>query len=394
MRILCQNYEFPPLGGGGAVISQHLAEELCDRGHEVDVVTSGMSGLPHFERSGLLSVRRVNVLRTRRYMANSAELASYVYPAYRASLAAHRDMPFDVNHTHFALPSGVASLALKRKTGLPYVLTLHGSDVPGYNPDRFRLAHLLARPIWKQVVKDAAAIVSPSYHLKELFQRHIDLPVRVIPNGFAPRMVNEEQHTKRNRILVVSRMFHRKGVQYLLRALQGWDCKWEIFVVGDGPYLEKLRAEARRLLVDVTFTGYVQGQELLDLYASAKVFVFPSLQENFPTVLMEAMDAGCAIITTKARGCAEVVADAGVSVTPGSAEDIRAELQRLISNPLEIERLAVKSRRRIKELSWKRIAQDYEACLGEACEIALPPSVLKFPLNPDRKANDTPQTTP
>jgi glycosyltransferase involved in cell wall biosynthesis len=215
------------------------------------------------------------------------------------------------------------------------------------------------------VVREAEMIISPSHYLKGLFQEHIDLPVQVIPNGYHPSAERPQARNKRNRILVVSRMFKRKGIQYLLRALQGWDCDWEICVVGDGPYLKTLREAAHGLSANVTFTGYVQGAALQDLYDSARIFVFPSLQENFPTVLMEAMDAGCAVITTSADGCAEVTNGAGIGVTPGSPVEIRDALQRLIANPTEIDRLSQLSRQRIKQLSWGSIAQRYERALLE-----------------------------
>jgi glycosyltransferase involved in cell wall biosynthesis len=297
-------------------------------------------------------------------------------------LAAHRENSFHVNHTHFALPSGVVSLALKRKTGLPYVLTLHGSDVPGYNPDRFKLAHLMAAPLWRRVVREAEMIISPSHYLKGLFQEHIDLPVQVIPNGYHPSAERPQARNKRNRILVVSRMFKRKGIQYLLRALQGWDCHWEICVVGDGPYLKTLLEAAHGLSANVTFTGYVQGAALQDLYDSARIFVFPSLQENFPTVLMEAMDAGCAVITTSADGCAEVTNGAGIGVTPGSPVEIRDALQRLIANPTEIDRLSQLSRERIKQLSWRSIAQRYEMALLEVTQAKIGLRAMANPPNP------------
>ena len=53
-----------------------------------------------------------------------------------------------VNHTHFIFPGGIISYILKRFTGLPYLITAHGSDVPHYNPNRFRLLHQLLRPLY------------------------------------------------------------------------------------------------------------------------------------------------------------------------------------------------------------------------------------------------------
>ena len=60
---------------------------------------------------------------------------------------------YDVNHTHFIVPTGLLARLLKSWTGLPFVVTIHGSDVPGYNPDRFGLEHRLLGPLWRWILQ-------------------------------------------------------------------------------------------------------------------------------------------------------------------------------------------------------------------------------------------------
>ena len=138
-------------------------------------------------------------------------------------------------------------------------------------------------------------------------------PTTVIPNGIDEDPTASYGGEKKRRILVVTRMFERKGIQYFLRALQGMKLHHEVHVVGDGPYLPTLRALAEELGVDARFWGWLDrgSAELRNLYDSAEIYVFPSEAENFPLVLLEAMRAGAAIITTKGTGCAEVVVQGG-----------------------------------------------------------------------------------
>ena len=142
MNILCMTYEYPPVGGGGANVAHPLAATLVSRGHTVDVVTSGMRDLPARETMDGVNVHRVRCVRRHRHFTTTAELMTYVWPAYRKALELTKAKQFDLNHTHFAIPTGLASWLLYKKTGLPYVTTIHGSDVPGYNPDRFQIAQL------------------------------------------------------------------------------------------------------------------------------------------------------------------------------------------------------------------------------------------------------------
>ena len=89
------------------------------------------------------------------------------------------------------------------------------------------------------------------------------------------------------------------------------------------------------------------SQELRDLYETAPLFVFTSEAEKFPIVLLEAMIAGAAIITTSGTGCAEVVGDAALLVPPKDPNAIRAALDKLIADPDLVARLGVAARERV-----------------------------------------------
>jgi L-malate glycosyltransferase len=359
MRILCVNYEYPPVGGGGATMCKGLSEALVRLGHEVTVVTSGMPDLPDFEKVNGVQVHRVPCRRPHRHYVGAVDLVTQVLPTVRKAVDLIRETPFDINHTHFVVPSGVASHLIRRETGLPFVITAHGSDVPGYNPDRFGLLHRLIGPLWTRVLRASSAVTAPSCFLKDLIQARMDIPVDVIPNGFDP--VPHAPVEREKRILVVTRMFERKGVQFLIKALQRIQSDWEVCVAGDGPYLPRLREQAARAELPIRFLGMVPREEITRLYLSSRIFVFPSLVENFPMVLLEAMAAGCAVITTGNPGCAEVVGDAALKVAPGRVAPLREALVTLLENPAEIERLGAAGRERVTRFAWPRVAGEFEA---------------------------------
>ena len=362
MKILCLNYEYPPIGGGGASAARGLAEAMVHDGHQIDCVTSGFGDLPAFEQLGGVDLHRVKCRRTHAHYVGSMELATQVLPSYRKALALDNAQRYDLNHTHFIFPSGLTSYLLWRRTGLPYVITAHGSDVPGYNPDRFMLPHKLLHPLWRRIISNAELVISPSKFLKSLILSHCDVPVEVIANG-ADLPTLDAPVAKRNQILLVSRMFERKGVQYFLSALEGLSTDWDILVAGDGPFLETLKTQALQLPHKIKFLGFVPRDELELIYRASKIFVFPSVQENYPMVLLEAMNAGCAIITSKADGCAEVVADAGITTAVRSPEEIRVALERLLASEEERTRLGHIARERVKQFTWEKIARQYGHCL-------------------------------
>ena len=357
MKILSLTYEYPPIGGGGSVVASALNEQLVRAGHQVQVVTSAMPGLAETEVVRGVTVHRTVCWRRHRHFTTSLELATTLLPAYRRAAKVIEELRPDILHTHFVFPSGVLAWLLSRRYGIPYVLTAHGSDIPGYNPDRFGLLHALLKPVWRKIVASAAAITSPSRFLAELIQVNTRVPVEVVPNGFSPAI--RPSVAKRNLVLVVARLFPRKGVQHFIEAAQSMSSDWEFVVAGDGPYMETLKHQAKSLNCPVRFVGFVDKTVLYGLYQEARIFVFPSLRENFPMVLLEAMDAGCAVITTDAEGCAEVVGDAGIVVQAGSPRQIRSALEHLMADPERRNELSRLARKRAQWFRWPRIADIY-----------------------------------
>ena len=362
MRILMTSYEFPPIGGGGSAVVAGLSRELVASGHEVDLVTMSFRGCPRQEDVNGVQVHRVPCLRRAKHNCTTPEALTYVAGALlviRRLLGRNR---YDVMHAHFILPDGLLAWQIKRMTGLPYVITAHGTDVPGYNQHRLRLAHRLVRPIWRTIVDDASRIISPSEILEQLVlaQRPQARKTLVIPNGlevgeYAPR-------ANGSRVLVVTRMLERKGVQYVLDSLAESPVEAEVHIVGDGPFLPDLRRKAEALKSPARFWGWLDNRspELRELYESAGIFVFPSEAENFPIVLLEAMAAGLAIITTQGTGCAEVVGDAGLLVPIRDCKAIGRALRRLLDNPELRRSLGAAARRRVEDnFTWSAVARRY-----------------------------------
>jgi glycosyltransferase involved in cell wall biosynthesis len=365
LKILSLTYEYPPIGGGGSIVAAAVNEELVRMGDDVVVLTSAMKGLPPRETVEGVDVHRSACLRRHRHYTTAAELLTTLLPAYRRGVQLIRTFKPDVIHTHFILPSGPLALALSERFNVPYVLTAHGSDVPGYNPDRFGLMHRMLKPAWRRIVEGAWSVTSPSRFLADMIrQQGCTVPLAIVPNGHRPHAGLGV--TRRNRVLVVARMFPRKGVQHFIDAVGGVRGDWEFVIAGDGPFRGQLEAQARSVAPNVQFVGFVSRETLRSQYESSRILVFPSIQENFPMVLLEAMDAGCAIVTTNAEGCAEVVGDAGLVVPKGDPEGIRAALERLMRDPELVQDLEVRARQRAATLTWPNIVGRYREVLQAA----------------------------
>ncbi|NSW58763.1 MAG: glycosyltransferase, partial [Armatimonadetes bacterium] len=139
---------------------------------------------------------------------------------------------------------------------------------------------------------------------------------------------------------------------------------YRLEIVGDGPYLPVLRDLAERLGVPVVFHGWLDKSNgaLRDLYETSSIFVHPSLAENFPTVVLEAMLAGLPIIAVEGTGAAELAGPGGMQVPPVDVDRLRSAVMALGSTPDQQHSIGLAGRRLAEEhFAWERVAQQYEA---------------------------------
>ena len=366
MKILTISYEYPPLGGGGGKVVQGLAKMLTARGHEMDVLTMAFRNLPKTEQNSGATIIRLPGIRRKTESCGVVEMLPHELLVLFRAARMIRKKRYDIIHAHFLFPDGFAARLLRSVFNIPVIVTAHGSDVPGYNPDRFKLLHILLNPIWRFTVRGVDLIASPSQHLVGLMQSAgSKAPTEVIPNGYDPDRYAPDRE-KIPRVLVVTRLFQRKGVQYIIEAVAAMEHPVELHIVGDGHYLDALKALAKERQVNVRFWGWLDNDspELKELYETSLIFAFTSDQENFPINLLEAMCAGNAIITTNSSGTGEVVGDAAIQVPPQDPVAIRRALEHLLSHPDVAEDLGRKARERLESnFSWDVIADRYESAM-------------------------------
>jgi glycosyltransferase involved in cell wall biosynthesis len=367
-RILLVCHEYPPVGGGGATAARILAEEQVRAGNEVTVLTSGMPDLPRMEHRAGVEIIRTSCRRRARHYSTASELATWIPGAIMEGRRLLRSRRFDIIHAHFIVPGAVVAVPLARLFGLPLTVTAHGSDVPGYNPDRFDMIHRLIGPAWRYLVNSADRMTLPSAHLAGLLRAAGGPEADLIANPFAGEASVVDRPRVPGRILAATRLVPRKGIQDLIAAVARLGDEAELIVAGDGPHAPRLKEMAAELHCSVDFRGFMEREALAELYATSSIFVLPSSHENFPMVLLEAMGAGCAVVTTTAPGCREVVGDAGLCVPPGDVEALHAALARLIQNPALVDDLGARGRHRVKQFAPDLIAQAFERVYRSSSE--------------------------
>jgi glycosyltransferase involved in cell wall biosynthesis len=107
----------------------------------------------------------------------------------------------------------------------------------------------------------------------------------------------------------------------------------------------------------VRLLGFVSDEELAALYARCELFAYPSLYEGFGLPVLEAMQAGAAVVTSRTSSLPEVGGDAVAYVDPLDVRDIAAALERLLRDPDERERLGRAAAKRACRFRWGETAR-------------------------------------
>jgi glycosyltransferase involved in cell wall biosynthesis len=279
--------------------------------------------------------------------------------------------PPDVVHAHFWM-SGRAALAAAAPLGIPVLQTFHALGVV----KRRHQADADTSPPCRideetRILRDSAGVIATSSdELFELLRLGADpATIEVVPCGvdldrFCPDGPAEECTPGMRRIVVLSRMVPRKGIDDVIRALAGVSGA-ELVVAGgddgDQPERRRLEAIAREAGVArrVQFRGRVGRVEVPALLRSADVVVTTPWYEPFGIVPLEAMACGVPVVASAVGGLVDTVVHGvtGLHVPPRSPERIAHSLRELLSSADLRRSLAQAGARRARtRYGWNRIA--------------------------------------
>jgi glycosyltransferase involved in cell wall biosynthesis len=162
-------------------------------------------------------------------------------------------------------------------------------------------------------------------------------------------------------ILFVGRLIPTKGAELLIDAYNKIRPKVKLVIVGASShtngYEKKLRSKAGG---NVRFLGYQYGEHLRALYSNCKLFVFPSLIEGLPMVLLEAFSFLRPTIYSDIPENAEIADGSGIAFRSGDAADLAEKLNCALSNGSELDACDVRIREKLhSEYNWERIVDKY-----------------------------------
>jgi glycosyltransferase involved in cell wall biosynthesis len=276
----------------------------------------------------------------------------------------------DIVHLVDPVILGAAGLAAARMLGKPLVSSYH-TNLAAY------CAHfgftLLTQPMrfYNRFIHNQCSLTfCPSPSTARMLRAQSFQRVRIWPRGVDTCLFRPERRDENKRalwtgtadkvvLLYAGRISWEKNLRLLLRAYREMDhTACHLVMVGDGPALGEIKQEFDGL--PVTFTGYLQGEELASAYASADFFAFPSRTETFGQVALEAMASGLPVVGLQAEGICDIVDDGqtGFLLNPENLTEHELVssygdlLNRLVTNPEQRHKMGFAAHQMAAQRSW------------------------------------------
>ncbi len=189
----------------------------------------------------------------------------------------------------------------------------------------------------KNAVKYADEIIVLSKGVQDYFEKIYGRKTVFIPNGVSNHIERKPQIIKNKfgldkdeYILFLGRLVPEKGIKYLIEAFKQVDTEKKLVIAGGSSDTSEFENEMKELAKEdkrILFTGFVQGQELEELYSNAYVYALPSDLEGMPLSLLEAMSYGNCCLVSDIPECAEVVEDKALIFKKADVKDLQSKLQ-------------------------------------------------------------------
>ena len=337
---------------------EELATRLVERGHEVTVYCMSR----YTQR---IQHKGVKLIRLPSIRQRHLEMISY---AVLATLHLVFDSTVDVVHYQSV---EIVLLAFPLKLSIPVVATSHG---PAYR--RIEKWGGIARKLIEMLelgfIYLPDARITVARFLQKFYQEKYSCETVFIPNGVTVRDIVGRQILERldlkdeGYILYVGRLVASKGCHTLIRAYKqlivahNLECK--LVIVGDinhpNTYIQSLLRERSEKIL---FTGYLEGDDLWQLYKYCTVFAFPSIVEALPMVLLEAMSFGVPVVYANIEESRSIADGKAYSFESGNELDLAQKILHVIEHRQEAFRLAEETRQEIAdEYDWDVIVDKTE----------------------------------
>ncbi len=305
-KILILNYEYPPLWWGAWVVSKEYAQGLVKLWNEVTVITTRFEWEPELFENWNLKIIRLKSRRKKIFQSNPIEMLSWAVKSIfylNKYLVVYN---FDLCIWFFSIPGWIVTKYLNKKYNIPYIISTHWHDIPGFYPEKMRKFHILTNWYTKKIWEKAKKILVLTTEMKKLADNFWNTDKNIIlPNGCYNDFFYPDLSKKANifNILFVWRLVDQKDPYTMLKAINILKSNWSNFIVNivwDGPMKKELQEyiEKNNLEENINFTWWLTKEELREYYQKSHIQVCSSKVEAMSVAILESIYSWLYIIST------------------------------------------------------------------------------------------------
>lgn len=273
---------------------------------------------------------------------------------------------YDIVHIHAEGPAFFAWIP--KLLGKKVIVTIHGLD---WQREKWKAGFgaKFIRQGERNAVKYADEIIVLSKGVQDYFEKTYGRKTVFIPNGVnRPKKQKAELITEKyglekdSYILFLGRLVPEKGIKYLIEAFKQVDTDKELVIAGGSSDTSEFENEIKELAKEdkrILFTGFVQGQELEELYSNAYVYVLPSDLEGMPLSLLEAMSYGNCCLVSDIPECVDVVEDKALIFQKSDVNSLYTKLVHICCNSSKVKSFKCTAEEFVcNKYSWNKIVKD------------------------------------
>lgn len=257
-----------------------------------------------------------------------------------------------------------------RRAGKPYVLTLHGGNLPGF-AERYPLRV-------RRLLQSAACVTAPSRYLAEQMNEYAS-DIRVLPNPIDvksyPFALRRSPRPRLMWLRAFHEIYHPAMAIDVVRDLHETTPDVQLTMVGpdkgDGSYPRTREAVLRAgLEAQCHFVGPVSKADVPRWLAQGDIFLNTTSIDNTPVTVLEAMACGLCVVSTNVGGMPYLVKHEhdALLVPPDNPSAMAAAVRRLLEEPNLAERLSRNGREKAEDHDWSRVLPAWESLLNEFSE--------------------------
>lgn len=307
------------------------------------MVDAYMKGVAEFAQCGY-ELTHLNIAPTVSTGISKLDNIAYIVTQRKAICKYLDKNRFDVVHIHtsreflFLKDVQLAQL-IRKKYKTPIVMTIHvGSiDTVYHKIGWFKKTSIRLLNKYVEKVVFLSKVMCRDFINAGLEEKRTEILYNF--HRFAPAQLQAATETGKLELLFVGAIHREKGIMELLQALSELSSvDFHLNVCGkltDATIKDDIEQMKAKLGDKVSFLGYVSGEAKTQLFHKSDMLILPSYHEGLPLVIMEALGAGCAIMSTAVGSIPEILHDENcLWIEVASVESIKAQLDNISGNSL------------------------------------------------------------